>query len=75
VFRWEPAQKQFLPVDFIDDHDDKKPFLFADNNSTISLAKGGIEVKITRVDQSGRSAVVLEKYRWDAGTLKYSEDH
>jgi hypothetical protein len=75
VLRWEPGQKQFMPVDFIDDRDDKKPFLFTDNSSTVSLAKGGIEVKVTRVDQSGRSAVVLEKYRWDNGTLKYSEDH
>jgi hypothetical protein len=75
VLRWEAAQKQFLPVDFIDDHDEKKPFLFTDNNSTVSLAKGGIEVKATRIDQSGRSASVLEKYRWDGGTLKYSEDH
>jgi hypothetical protein len=73
--RWEAAQKQFLPVDFIDDRDEKKPFLFTDNNSTVSLAKGGVEVKVTRVDQSGRSAAVLEKYRWDNGTLKYSEDH
>jgi hypothetical protein len=75
VLRWDAAQKQFLPVDFIDDRDEKKPFLFTDNNSTVSLAKGGVEVKVTRVDQSGRSAAVLEKYRWDNGTLKYSEDH
>ncbi|HWK86789.1 MAG TPA: hypothetical protein VNQ34_04710 [Xanthobacteraceae bacterium] len=75
VLRWDAAQKQFLPVDFIDDRDEKKPFLFTDNKSTVSLAKGGVEVKVTRVDQSGRSAAVLEKYRWDNGTLKYSEDH
>lgn len=75
VLRWDAAQKQFLPVDFIDDRDERKPFLFTDNNSTVSLAKGGIEVKVTRVDQSGRSATVLEKYRWDGDTLKYSEDH
>jgi len=75
VLRWEAARKQFLPVDFIDDRDEKKPFLFTDNSSTVSLAKGGIEVKVSRVDQSGRSATVLEKYRWDNGALKYSEDH
>lgn len=75
VLRWDAAQKQFLPVDFVDDRDEKKPFLFTDNSSTVSVAKGGIEVKITRVDQSGRSATVLEKYRWDGDTLKYSEDH
>ncbi len=75
VLRWDAAQKQFLPVDFINDHDEKKPFLFTDNNSTVSVAKGGIEVKVTRVDQSGRSATILEKYRWDGDTLKYSEDH
>jgi len=75
VFRWNAEQKQFLPVDFINDQQDKKPFLFADNNSHVSVAKGGIEIKVTRTDQSGRTAVIAEKYRWDSDSIKYTEDH
>ncbi len=75
VFKWDAAQNQFMPVDFVSANDDQKPFLFAENGSDISVVKGGFEVKVTRVDQSGRSAVVLEKYRWDGDAIKYFEDH
>jgi len=75
VFQWNAAQSQFLPIEITNDGDDRKPFLFTDNASSVSIENGRIEVHLTRVDQSGRSAQVVERYRWDGDGLKYFEDH
>jgi hypothetical protein len=75
VFQWNAAQNQYLPIEITNGDDDRKPFLFTDNASTVSVDNGRIEVHLTRVDQSGRSAQVVERYRWDGDGLKYFEDH
>jgi hypothetical protein len=75
VFKWDATRNEFLPVDITNDGGDKKPFLFADNGSIVSIEKNMIEVRLTRVDQSGRKAEVTERYRWDGDGLKYFEDH
>ncbi len=75
VFKWDATRNEFLPIDITNDSGDKKPFLFADNASIVSIDKNIIEVHLTRVDQSGRRAEVTERYRWDGDGLKYFEEH
>jgi hypothetical protein len=75
VFQWNAAQSQFLPIEITNAGDNRKPFLFTDNKSSVSIENNRIEVHLTRVDRSGRSAQVVERYRWDGDGLKYFEDH
>lgn len=75
VYQWDAEQKQFFPVLFTDGQDESKPFLFTDQNSAVSVEKNIIVVNVTRVDQSGRSARIVEKYHWDGDGIKYFEDH
>ncbi len=75
VYQWDAEQKQFFPVLFTDSQDEDKPFLFTDQNSTVSVEKNMIVVNVTRVDQSGRSARIVERYNWDGDGIKYFEDH
>jgi hypothetical protein len=75
VYQWNAEQKQYFPVQITDSMDQDKPFLFADTASAVSDEKNGIEVNVTRVDQSGRSAQILERYRWDGDRIRYTEDH
>lgn len=75
VYQWNAEQKQYFPVQITDSMDQDKPFLFADVSSAVSINKGGIEVNVTRVDQSGRRAQILERYRWDGDRIRYTEDH
>lgn len=75
VYQWDAEQKQFFPVLFTDSQDESKPFLFADPGSGVSIDKNTIVVNVTRIDQSGRSAHVVERYRWDGDGIKYFEDH
>lgn len=75
VYQWDAEQKQFFPVLFTDGQDESKPFLFTDQNSAVSIEKNVIVVNVTRVDQSGRSARIAERYHWDGDGIKYFEDH
>jgi hypothetical protein len=75
VYQWDAEQKQFFPVLFTDSQDENKPFLYTDQNSVVSVEKNMIVVSITRVDQSGRSAQITERYHWDGDGIKYFEDH
>jgi hypothetical protein len=76
VFRWNAESGQFLPVIFTDDQNADKPFLFVAASSPVMLDKSGsIEIKVERVDQSGRKATILERYRWDGDGYRYAEDH
>jgi hypothetical protein len=75
VYQWDAEQKQFFPVLFTNSENDDKPFLFTDQNSSVSVEKNVIVVNVTRVDQSGRSARIVEKYHWDGDGIKYFEDH
>lgn len=75
VYQWDAEQKQYFPVLITDSMDQDKPFLFADTSSAVSIDKNGIDVRVTRVDQSGRSAQILERYRWDGDHIRYTEDH
>lgn len=75
VYQWDAGQKQFFPVLFTDSEDKSKPFLFTDQSSVVSVEKNVIAVNVTRVDQSGRSARIAERYHWDGDGIKYFEDH
>jgi hypothetical protein len=75
VFQWDAAQNQFVPVPFTNSDDEEKPFLFADAASSVAVERNLIEVRLTRVDQSGRSVQVTERYHWDGNGIKYLEDH
>src|SRR6185312_14119885 len=51
VYQWDAEQKQFFPVLFTNSENDDKPFLFTDQNSSVSVEKNVIVVNVTRVDQ------------------------
>lgn len=75
VLRWDASRNEFLPAAITNSDDNTKPFLFAANSSTVAVENSRIEVHLTRVDQSGRRAQVVERYHWDGNGLKYFEDH
>lgn len=76
MFRWSAEDGQYLPVPFTNDRGEDQNFLFVDAKSPVALNKNGsIEVKVERVDQSGRKATFIERYRWESGGYHYTEDH
>jgi hypothetical protein len=77
VYRWDGDRGEYLPTDFTaDGQDEGKPFLFVEGDSTVTVDRSGtIEVAATRTDQSGRTASVVERYRWDGNGFKYAADH
>lgn len=76
VLRWNAESGQYLPGQFTNDRGEDKGFLFVNAASPVALDKNGsIEVKVERVDQSGRKATILERYRWEDGGYRYAEDH
>jgi hypothetical protein len=75
VLRWDASRNEFLPAAITNSDENTKPFLFAANSSTVAIENDRIEVHLTRIDQSGRRAQIVERYHWDGDGLKYFEDH
>ena len=77
VYRWDGDRGEYLPTDFTaDDQGEGKPFLFVEAASNVTVDRSGvIEVSATRTDQSGRTASVIERYRWDGNGFKYAADN
>jgi hypothetical protein len=75
VYKWDPQRGEYVPVEFTNDQDEEKPFLFADATSPVIVDKGGIEVRVDRVDQSGRTASFVERYKWNGEGFRFSSDN
>jgi hypothetical protein len=75
VYKWDAQRGEYVPADFTTEQDEEKPFLFADAKSPVIIEKGVIEVRIERVDQSGRTASFVERYKWNGDGLHYSADN
>lgn len=76
VYRWDAQRHEYLAVDFTDNQDEGKPFLFVDAASTVNIDRSGtIEVVSARTDQSGRTNSFIERYRWEGDGLKFAADN
>ncbi len=72
VYRWDGDRGEYLPTDFTADDQ----FLFVEAASNVTVDRSGtIEVSATRTDQSGRTASIIERYRWDGNGFKYAADN
>lgn len=75
VYKWDTQRGEYFPVEFTTDQDEEKPFLFADARSPVVVDKSGIEVRVERTDQSGRTATFVERYKWDGDGFRFSADN
>lgn len=75
VYQWDVQKGEYVPVEFTNDQDEEKPFLFADAKSPVSIEKNGIEIQVERVDQNGRKVSFVERYKWDGTRFHYAADN
>ncbi len=75
VYQWDGQKREYVQVEFTNDQDEAKPFLFADAKSAVSIDKTGIEIRVERADQNGRTASVIERYKWDGTSFHYAADN
>jgi len=75
VYQWDGQKGEYVPVEFTNDQDEEKPFLFADAKNPVSIDKNGIEIQAERIDQNGRKASFVERYKWDGTRFHYAADN
>ena len=75
VYKWDAQRNEYIPAEFTNDQDEEKPFLFADAKSPVLIDKGVIEVRVERVDQSGRTASFVERYKWNGDGFRFTSDN